>query len=199
MSHDSQGHCFFARQPNSQQETNEAIEGTWASCCGAVRYGGTDRETLVRLAELGLSHQCDFPLNEPPRPRTVVSFEFAIDPNAPEAPVKAIATHLADFFRRSRNEGGKVLSLQFSTCGASFIYEWGYVLAQPCRAQFTIEKEPDLTRWAVRISRKDGHPTTAFAIGVHKALVSDSRFHSIQWLTDEERKNRINLGHSFPY
>ena len=57
MSHDSHGQCFFARQPANPEETTEAIEGTWASCCGALRYGGTDSEILVRMAEVGLAEQ----------------------------------------------------------------------------------------------------------------------------------------------
>jgi hypothetical protein len=79
MSHDSKGHCFFARQPASPHETNEAIESTWASCCGALRCGGTDDGILIRLAELGLAEQCDFRLRQEPKPRarTCVSFEFA--------------------------------------------------------------------------------------------------------------------------
>jgi hypothetical protein len=149
MSHDAQGHCFFARQPNGQLETNKAIEATWVSCCGAVRYGGTDHETLVRLAKIGLSERCDSPLgNKPnPRPRTFVSFQFAAGPNAAEAPVKVITTYLANFFRSSRSENGKVLSLQFSMLSASLIYEWGHdVLPQPCRVKFTIAQESDLNR-----------------------------------------------------
>ena len=59
MSHDEEGHCFFARQPTTEDETSAAIRGVWASCCGAVRYGGDDPHVLIRLAELGKSSQCD--------------------------------------------------------------------------------------------------------------------------------------------
>src|SRR5271154_6195726 len=59
MSHDDTGHCFFGRQPETQEETDKAIFGLWASCCGAIRYRGKDRDILVRLAELGLAQQCD--------------------------------------------------------------------------------------------------------------------------------------------
>ncbi len=60
MSHDSHGHCFFTQQPANAHETDEAIEATWASCCGALRYGGTDAGIMIRLAELDLAEQCDF-------------------------------------------------------------------------------------------------------------------------------------------
>ena len=203
MAHDSEGHCFFARQPSVVAETNKAIEATWASCCGAVRYGGTDRETLVRLAELGLSERCDFPLPDQPAPRmrSFVCFGFASDPWVAEPAVEVISAYLADFFRRINIESHRVLARQSSKGSASFVYEWGHkVSPQPYRARFTIEEEPELNRLSVQISRDDGHETTtAFAIDVHNALISDSRFHSIEWFTQEEWKERINPGHPFPY
>jgi hypothetical protein len=53
---------LILRTRNEQRELfrNEAIESTWASCCGALRYGGTDNAILIRLADLGLAEQCDF-------------------------------------------------------------------------------------------------------------------------------------------
>jgi hypothetical protein len=82
---------------DSQQalnETNEAIESTWASCCGALRYGGTDDGILIRLAELGLAEQCDFRLKQEPTPRarTCVSFEFAGQSKTAAACAREIAS-----------------------------------------------------------------------------------------------------------
>jgi hypothetical protein len=201
MSHASHGHCFFTRQPTGPEETNEAIASTWASCCGALRYGGTDDGILIRLAELGLAEQCDFRLEDEPKPRarTCVSFEFAVQPKTVAASAKEITTYLADFFGEPDGSDGKVRSRSFTEVGASFVYEWGYVLAEPCRATFAIEPQSDRHRWWVLISREDGHGTTAFAISVHKALIKDTRFRSIQWVTDDERKSGTNVGHSLPY
>ena len=83
LAHDGKGNCFFARQPSTQEETDEAILGLWASCCGAVRYRGQNREVLIRLAELGLVDTCDYPLEDEPEQvrRSCVSFEFG-DPEA---------------------------------------------------------------------------------------------------------------------
>lgn len=60
MSHHEKGHCFFARQPGTQQETDEAFLGLWVSCCGAIRYRWQSAEVLTRLAEQGLADRCDF-------------------------------------------------------------------------------------------------------------------------------------------
>jgi hypothetical protein len=92
-----------------------------------------------------------------------------------------------------------VRSLRVTEVSASFVYEWGYVLGDPCRATFAIEPQPDQHQWWVLISREDGHGTTAFAISTHKALIEDTRFRSIQWFTDDERKSGVNVGHSLPY
>jgi hypothetical protein len=201
MSHDSHGHCFFTRQPASLHETDEAIESTWSSCCGALRYGGTDDGVLIRLAELGLAEQCDFRLKLDPKPRarTCVKFEFAGQSKTAAANAKEIATYLADFVGKSNSSGGKVRSLRVTEVSASFLYEWRYVLAEPCRIKFAIEPQPDQHHWWVLITREDGHGTTAFAISTHKALIEDARFRSIQWFTDDERKGCVNVGHSLPY
>jgi len=201
MSHDSHGHCFFTRQPASPHETNEAIESTWASCCGALRYGGTDDGTLIRLAELGLAERCDFRLKQEPKPRarTCVSFEFAVQPKTMAASAKEITAYLADFFGKPDGSDVKVRSRSFTAVSASFVYEWGNSLAEPCRTKFAIEPQSGGHRWWILISREDGHGTTAFAISVHKALIKDTRFRSIQWFTDDERKSDTTVGHSLPY
>jgi hypothetical protein len=201
MSHDSHGHCFFTRQPASPHETNEAIESTWASCCGALRYGGTDDGILIRLAELGLAEQCDSRLKHEPKPRarTCVSFEFAGRSKTAAANAREITTCLADFLAKSNSRDSKVRSLRVTEVSASFVYEWGYVLGNPCRAMFAIEPQSDQHHWRVLISREDSHGTTAFAISIHRALTEDTRFRSIQWFTDDERKNGVNVGHSLPY
>ena len=145
MSHDSRGHCFFTRQPASPHETNEAIESAWASCCGALRYGGTDDGILIRLAELGLAEQCDFRLkhDSKPRARTCVSFEFAGQSKTAAAAQGEITTYVADFVGKSTSSDGNVRSLRVTEVSASFVYEWGYVLGDPCRATFVIERQSD--------------------------------------------------------
>src|SRR5437879_8042639 len=145
MSHDAHGHCFFTRQPANPHETNEAIESTWASCCGALRYGGTDDGTLIRLAEMGLAEQCDFRLKQEPKPRarTCVSFGFAGQSKTAAASAREITTYLADSVGKSNSGDGKVRSLSVREANASFVYEWGYVLAEPCRAMFAIEPQSE--------------------------------------------------------
>lgn len=53
MSHDESthgyGHCYFKRQPSTPDEVSHAIEAVKVSCCGAVRYGGSDPAIISRL------------------------------------------------------------------------------------------------------------------------------------------------------
>jgi hypothetical protein len=49
-------HCYFKRQPVTPEETLLAVRAVQVGCCGAVRYGGADRNILSRL---GPSDDCD--------------------------------------------------------------------------------------------------------------------------------------------
>jgi hypothetical protein len=53
MSYDEErSSCFFERQPTTPEEEYRAIRAIWASCCGAVRYGGSDPSVIARLESL---------------------------------------------------------------------------------------------------------------------------------------------------
>jgi hypothetical protein len=152
MSHDSHGHCFFTRQPASPQETNAAIESIWSSCCGALRYAGTDDGILIRLAELGLAEQCDFRLKgEPtPRARTCVSFEFAGQSKTAAASTREITAYLADFVGDSGSSDGKVPSpTRLVLCGPRKSNEckWGRLHLSRWSDQFSAEKPAGHRRW----------------------------------------------------
>ena len=42
----ARSHCCFKRQPQTVEELQHALEAIHVSCCRAVRYGGSDRETV---------------------------------------------------------------------------------------------------------------------------------------------------------
>jgi hypothetical protein len=46
-------HCYFRRQPETSEEIEHAVRAVYVSCCGAVRYGGSDPGVLARLERLG--------------------------------------------------------------------------------------------------------------------------------------------------
>ena len=187
MSHDGKGHCFFARQPSTQEETDEAILGLWASCCGAVRYRGQNREVLVRLAEQGLGDACDYRLEDEPKPvrRSCVSFEFG-DPEA-RSSSSAASNEIMEYFARALTQrmSGRVLEFRCSAIASSFRYEWGDN-SQPSRYAVTFSLEFQNGRdWLLRILRNEV-ASTAFAISIYKAMEHDVRFRQVQWFSEEE-------------
>jgi hypothetical protein len=57
-------HCYFRRQPSTPRELEQAVQAVCVSCCGAVRYAGTDQGILNRFIEVGYTEGCDV-LNPP--------------------------------------------------------------------------------------------------------------------------------------
>src|SRR5258708_4237851 len=64
-----EGHCFFSRQPENEEEVYQAIQAVAFSEVQCLRYRGNDPEVLRRLAEIDSSDACDQP---PPPGATVV-------------------------------------------------------------------------------------------------------------------------------
>ena len=198
MSHDGDGHCFFVRQPSTAEEFNEAILGTWASCCGAVRYGGRDREILIRLAENGLAESCDHRLADEPKPvnRNCVSFEFVQD--QPLDTTFLNAQRIMRFFASAlENLGGRVSNFQDSKSSLSFRYEWG-VSKTVCHADLTLERDPS-QQWLLKIHLDDGHPITGLAVPLSKSLQRDSHFQNVRYFAETDRESGLAKRHALPY
>jgi len=53
------GHCYFKKQPQTEEEIERAINALAVSCISGLRYGGTDEKILKRLYEMGEGNQCD--------------------------------------------------------------------------------------------------------------------------------------------
>jgi hypothetical protein len=53
------GHCYFRKQPETDDEIERAINAIAVSCIAGLRYGGNDEKILKRLYEIGESEQCD--------------------------------------------------------------------------------------------------------------------------------------------
>ncbi len=52
-------HCYVARQPFSPAEVALTIEAVTGSCCGPVRYSGTDRDIIARIRAGESAISCD--------------------------------------------------------------------------------------------------------------------------------------------
>lgn len=58
----SEDGCYFIRQPQTEEEIEQAINAIAVSCVSAVRYGGTDQKIIKKLHELDLATECDHEL-----------------------------------------------------------------------------------------------------------------------------------------
>lgn len=52
-------HCRVSKQPETDEELELMIEAAWGSCVEAIRYCGSDVQTLNRFREMGLERICD--------------------------------------------------------------------------------------------------------------------------------------------
>lgn len=51
-------HCYFKKQPETDEEIERAITAIAVSCVAGLRYGGTNEKILKRLYEMGEGDQC---------------------------------------------------------------------------------------------------------------------------------------------
>ena len=62
MSWHNEEHCYFGKQPESQDEVNQAIRAIAASCVDCLRYAGNDESILQKLNDIFEESQCDYPI-----------------------------------------------------------------------------------------------------------------------------------------
>ena len=180
MSHDSEGHCFFFAQPKSPDQLDAVLRALWASCCGAVRYGGSDPVVLTRLAQMGKASACDQATGDS---NTLIERNYARLTYVPlsrrpvEEFVKFIAASLpTDKYTFTRG-------FDYGQGSAAFVYEWG-TRDFRCSARFRIERSSGNV-WIVSITRDDG-ATLGLAMALDTSLRTDLRFGEISWLTKEQ-------------
>jgi hypothetical protein len=53
------GHCYFKKQPETDDEIERAINAISVACTSGLRYCGTNDKILKRLYEIGEGKQCD--------------------------------------------------------------------------------------------------------------------------------------------
>lgn len=54
-----ESHCYFKKQPETPQEIDQAVDAINGSCCGAVRYAGSDPEIIQKLNDVGCEDAID--------------------------------------------------------------------------------------------------------------------------------------------
>lgn len=52
-------HCYFKKQPQTQEELDRAVKAVWTCCSGAYHYAGSDREIKEKLRRIGSTEAID--------------------------------------------------------------------------------------------------------------------------------------------
>jgi hypothetical protein len=52
-------HCYFRKQPETALELIHAVKAVEGSCCGAVRYRGSNPEIIQKLKDAGCKNALD--------------------------------------------------------------------------------------------------------------------------------------------
>ena len=201
MSHDATGHCFFVLQPTSSEEVDSAIRATWASCCGAIRYGGDDPAIITRLAELGEASLCDERASASIKTvhRNQVRFEHRDASNAAVQQVsKAIVDTIVTSLHRS---GAECIAFHHEGDSSSFQYVWGKSKSLNDNKGYSIRiriKHENGSSWSLNLSENE-QAETGIAIQVDKALRQSSFIHSVRWFSAGEFSMGGESGWPHPY
>jgi hypothetical protein len=189
MSHDATGHCFFVLQPTSSEEVDSAIRATWASCCGAIRYGGDDLAIITRLAELGEGSLCDkrVPASIGTVHRNQAWFEHH---DVYNAAVQQISRFIIDLIATSlHHDDAECIAFHHEGDSSSFQYVWGKSKSLNNNKGYSIRiriKHESGSSWLLSLSENE-QAEMGIAIQVDKALRQSSFIHSVRWFsTDDE-------------
>jgi hypothetical protein len=191
-----ESHCYFARQPQSQDEIYRAIRAVWSGCCGALRYAGTDPEVIRRLTDLGLEGQVDArPLNQDRpvlyrQPRVVRDHvTFTVMGGGIDAP--AVMAVVAKWLVGSRSPFGSVTDVESHADSARVTYSW----YEKVRGMLlTVKRSQDGPEsWLLIVGTGDGHVgTMGISFLVDDCLRGDHRVSAIRWYTRDD----WNAGHT---
>ena len=188
--------CYFHRQPQSPDETYRAIRALWVSCCGALRYGGNDPDTLARLVNIGLSAQIDVPLEARPSPgsgpRTAVVFGYQGASAGADSIAAEVGRQMIAAFSY-----GRVTTPIGSKAEASFMWTWAPTIAGAA-LKLTVRAVVPGSRWVLLLA-DPRHPAAAsVATSVDDALRDIKYVTDIKWYSGHDWASRPDQWSSLP-
>ncbi len=201
MSHDSTSQCFFVRQPQSADDINAAIRGTLASCCGAVRYGGGDKEILRRFAEIDAASQCDHKLVPSIKPtrRNSARFSYVAPATADETArlTRTLINEIADKLRTGTDFACS--DFLYMPDQAAFTYYWGQSLKDHSRYSIRIAIHHEhRDQWLLRV-RENPIAERWTAISLDKFFEGHSVVKAVRWYSEDTLFAPNSIGQPHPY
>ncbi len=177
-------HCFFERQPETEEEAYHAIRAVWGSCAGCLRYGGNDPTILRRLIEIGEADACDYPGPSDLKPVLRNHVTFKVATNASDATELGSVLDLATWIRNylmARSPRYEVSNITLSDDIVQFTYTWTGTIFHTLLIQ---SAEPN--RWLVSHSPEPQPGSIAVSFALDDLLKSDARVRDICWYFAEE-------------
>ena len=190
-----EGHCFFQKQPESDQELYRAIRAVNVSEVQCLRYGGNDPDILRRLVEIGEANACDQPLPTTSVPilRNHVTFAatFADDP-------WHVAIALRDYIlsQNSENVTHKVTDPKYRGKVVSFAYSWFEDRYYTVNVQ---RGERLRNRWLVHHSPVWKAASVGISLMIDDWLRSDPRFSDFRWYSLDAWERASDDWQEYPY
>ncbi len=176
FAYDEQSHCYVKRQPGDKGELNRMLRTVFSAELECIRYRGSDKDVLRRLAEGGVGHLSDIPVpGISSVSRDHVTFDV-VDPLDNLLLERDLAT---DFQRYLRSEQNEYVTYRFTPISSngettSFSYAWYEDDFHP--VEFHFLGLPN-HRWLV-VSNTSFH--------VHDWLAAGDKFCNIRWYTKEQ-------------
>ena len=176
-----EGHCFVKQQPQSDEETYNAIRAVWAADVECLRYRGHDPDIQRRLVQIGRADSCDHPLPTYAIPILRNHVTFTTD-FANEAWDVAIALmdyllsmnteHLKNKVTQPRREG-RVFKIDISWSEDKFL-------------TMTIDRgEAATDRWLIHHSETWELASVGLSLVLDDWLRDDPRFSDLRWYTSD--------------
>lgn len=182
FAYDAGRNCFVKRQPESPDELEKMLRVIRRQELGCIRYRGTDKQVLRRLAEAGESRHCDAapPRGAEPVLRNHVSFA-AMEPVARSWRGAHVLEDFADYLRRR-----------------AFAYQMTPIVQDGAEAHFSISWfedtfhrvmirsiKPGTGQWLVRHSYELG-----LSEAIDDWLKASRRFGDVRWYSEVEWEAR---------
>ena len=176
FAYDSENHCYVSKQPETANEVSKMLRALIGSELECIRYNGSDREILRRLAESGNAQLSDTKITDcKPISRNHVTFD-AIDEDDRTISPRDLATKFQRdvLARNSEYIAYKFSELRSDEISTSLSFSWYQDNFHPVMFSF-VGSSP--CRWLI---------VSETSFDVHDWLVADGRFCDIRWYSEEQ-------------
>jgi hypothetical protein len=177
-------HCYFKKQPKTEEEIERAINAIQVSCISGLRYGGKDEKILKRLYEAGEAEQCD---NKPTGNYKMIVWKKVLF--SFNGTINELADNITSQIILGDTYTNKVI-VNFKSNNADnfcFVYRWsaGFI-----GVTFDCKTEKD-NIYSIRLDKeKEGYQTSVRvnAMTLNLILQRDTRVTNLIWFDQDDNK-----------